>query len=102
MRSATCVRVACAGLVPLATRTVKGSPLRAAPVDHTHVCEPAAFEQLPECVDRKAEMTIAKSGTDPGLIVGLQIHEEQSSGRPQHADSLGDGAFGVAGVVQRL
>ena len=69
---------------------------------HAHVCETAAFEQFPKCVDSKAKMTIAKSGPDPGLIVGLEIHQEQSSGRPQYANSLGDGAFGVAGMVQRL
>ena len=69
---------------------------------HAHVRETAAFEQLPKCVDRKAKMTIAKSGANPGLIVGLEVHQEQPSGRPQYPNSLGDGAFGVAGMVQRL
>ena len=69
---------------------------------HAHVCEPAAFEELSKCVDRKAQMTIAEPGPDPGLIVGLEIHQEQPSARPQHADRFRDGAFGVAGMVQRL
>ena len=69
---------------------------------HTYVCETGAFEELAQLIGREAQVPIAKPGANPGLIVRLQVHQEQPPGRTQDTDGLGDGTLGIARVVQRL
>ena len=48
---------------------------------HTDVRETAAAEQVGQRVCREAEVTVAKPRANPGLIVRLQVEDEQASAR---------------------